>query len=87
MRIDKFLKVSRLIKRRTLAKEMTDKGRVLINNKPSKAGTAVSVGDEITLNYGHRIVIVKVNALLEHAAKDDASKMYEVIEDKKREEI
>lgn len=54
MRLDKFLKASRLVKRRTLAKEVCDQGRVQINGRPSKAGTAVAVGDTISIRFGNR---------------------------------
>ena len=60
MRLDKYLKVSRLIKRRTMAKEMADQGRVLINGRPGKAGFNVEVGDELEIQYGNKIVTVRV---------------------------
>lgn len=80
MRIDKYLKNSRLIKRRTIAKEACDQGRILINNKPAKAGSIVSVNDIISMDFSSRIIKVKVLDIKEHVTKDDAKDMYEVIE-------
>lgn len=80
MRIDKFLKNSRLIKRRTVAKEACEQGRVKVNDKIAKPGTEVSVGDILTLEFGTRVIKVKVLDLKEHATKDDAKEMYRTIE-------
>lgn len=80
MRIDKYLKNSRLIKRRTIAKEACDQGRILINDKPAKPGSIVSVNDIISMDFSSRIIKVKVLDLKEHVTKDDAKEMYEVIE-------
>ncbi|MCH4890692.1 RNA-binding S4 domain-containing protein [Acidaminobacter sp. JC074] len=80
MRIDKYLKNSRLIKRRTIAKEACDQGRILINDKPAKPGSIVSVNDIISMDFSSRIIKVKVLDLKEHVTKDDAKDMYEVIE-------
>lgn len=80
MRIDKYLKNSRLIKRRTVAKEACDQGRVFINDKVAKAGTEVEVGDTIFIQFGNSSVKAKVLALLESCKKEDAVKMYEIIE-------
>lgn len=79
MRIDKFLKNSRLIKRRTVSKSACDTGRILINDKEAKAGTKVKVGDKITIKFGNNEQVVEVKELLEHAPKDKAATMYEVI--------
>ena len=79
MRLDKYLKVSRLIKRRTIANEACDAGRVLINDKVAKAGTNVKEGDIIEIQFGNRTVKVRVTTVLEHVRKDDAAQMYEVI--------
>lgn len=83
MRLDKYLKVSRIIKRRTLAKEVSDAGRVLINNKVAKSSTPVNVDDIIEIKYGNKIFIIKVTQLLESTKKDDAKTMYEIIEEKR----
>lgn len=76
MRLDKYLKVSRLIKRRTVANEACDAGRVLINEKPAKAGTAVKVGDTITIQFGIKEVKVEVLDISEVVRKDEAKEMY-----------
>ncbi|EYR56372.1 RNA-binding S4 domain-containing protein [Staphylococcus aureus] len=84
MRLDKYLKVSRLIKRRTLAKEVSDQGRITINGNVAKAGSDVKVEDVLTIRFGQKLVTVKVTALNEHASKDNA--MYEIIEERRLEE-
>lgn len=70
MRLDKFLKVSRLIKRRTVAKDVSEQGRVLINGRESKPSSAVKIGDEITVQFGQKLVTVKVEKLVETTRKD-----------------
>ncbi len=79
MRLDKYLKVSRLIKRRTVANEACDAGRVLVNGKVAKAGTAVKEGDEIELMFGTRTIKVRVLAVAETVRKEDAALMYEMV--------
>lgn len=79
MRLDKFLKLSRLIKRRTVAKDVSGQGRVLVNGKEAKASTTVKVGDEITVLYGNRAVTVRVERLSESPRKEEASQMYAVL--------
>ncbi|HDG9362724.1 TPA: RNA-binding S4 domain-containing protein [Staphylococcus aureus] len=86
MRLDKYLKVSRLIKRRTLAKEVSDQGRITINGNVAKAGSDVKVEDVLTIRFGQKLVTVKVTALNEHASKDNAKSMYEIIEERRLEE-
>ena len=76
MRLDKYLKVSRVIKRRTLANEVADAGRVLVNGKPAKASYDVKVGDHIAIAFGARTVTVEVLAVAEAVRKDDATAMY-----------
>lgn len=80
MRIDKYLKVSRLIKRRTVANEVADAGRILVNGKLAKASYAVKVGDVIEVTFGNRPVKVRVLSIEAPAGKDVAREMYEVIE-------
>ena len=80
MRLDKYLKVSRLIKRRTLANEVADAGRVMVNDKPAKASYAVKVGDVIEITFGNRPVKVRVLAVEEPKGKDVARELFEVIE-------
>ncbi|MDY6117291.1 MAG: RNA-binding S4 domain-containing protein [Anaerovoracaceae bacterium] len=79
MRVDKFLKNSRLIKRRTVAKEACDQGRVSINNKQAKAGSEVEIGDIIHIEFGNSSISVKVLKLSEGTRKEDAQGMYEVV--------
>ncbi|MEG1632738.1 MAG: RNA-binding S4 domain-containing protein [Oscillospiraceae bacterium] len=76
MRIDKYLKVSRLIKRRTIANEACDGGRVSINGKGAKASAEVKPGDLIEVSFGARKLRVEVVSVDEHAAKSDAPAMY-----------
>ncbi|GIP61282.1 RNA-binding S4 domain-containing protein [Paenibacillus sp. FSL W8-0186] len=81
MRLDKFLKVSRLIKRRTVAKDVSDQGRVLINGRESKPSTAVKVGDEITIQFGQKLVTVRVERLAETTRKEEASTLYTLVKE------
>ncbi|EHO50901.1 RNA-binding S4 domain-containing protein [Lentilactobacillus kisonensis] len=78
MRIDKFLKVSRIIKRRSVAKEIADKGRILINGKVAKSSSDVKSNDEITIKFGNKTLTVLVKELLDTTKKDDAQRMYEI---------
>ena len=82
MRIDKYLKVSRIIKRRTLAKEVTNEERILVNDKQVKPSYNVKIGDIITILFGNKEVKVKVLNTNEYAKKADASLMYELISEK-----
>ena len=79
MRLDKFLKVSRIIKRRTVANEACDAGRVLINDKPAKASTNVKVGDILTIQFGTNSVKVEVLDVQETVKKDDAKELFRYI--------
>lgn len=79
MRLDKFLKVSRLIKRRTIANEACDAGRVLVNDKPAKASYQVKIGDVIELHFGTKTMKVKVLALKVTVKKDEAESLYEIL--------
>ena len=76
MRLDKFLKVSRLIKRRTVANEACDGGRVSVNGAPAKASREVKIGDVIELRFGERTVRVEVASVAENTSKADATAMY-----------
>ena len=76
MRLDKYLKVSRLIKRRTVANEACDAGRVMINGKTAKAGTDVKVGDMIEIGFGTRNVKVEVLDVQETTRKADAKELF-----------
>lgn len=79
MRLDKFLKVSRLIKRRTVANEACDAGRVMINGTVAKASTNVKVGDKISIQFGNKDVNVEVTAVEETVKKDEAKELYKYI--------
>lgn len=79
MRLDKYLKVSRLIKRRTVANEACDNARISVNGRPAKASYDVKVGDKISIEFGARTLTVKVLAVAEAVRKDDASAMYREI--------
>ncbi|MGX4667704.1 RNA-binding S4 domain-containing protein [Cerasibacillus sp. JNUCC 74] len=83
MRLDKFLKVSRLIKRRTLAKEIADQGRITINGKPAKASSTLTIGDEVVIQFGQKLVTIQVNELRETIKKDEAASLYTVIKEEK----
>ena len=79
MRLDKFLKVSRIIKRRTVANEACDAGRVLINDKPAKASANVRVGDILTIQFGNRETKVEILDVQETVKKDDAKELFRYI--------
>ncbi|MBS6432475.1 RNA-binding S4 domain-containing protein [Enterococcus raffinosus] len=79
MRLDKFLKISRIIKRRTVAKEVADKGRIQVNGKLAKSSTDVKVGDQLRIQFGNKVLEVAVEELHESTKKDDAAKMYRII--------
>ncbi len=81
MRIDKFLKVSRIIKRRTVANEACDGGRIGVNGRPVKASYDVKVGDVIEITFGNRTLKARVNEINEYAGKSDAAQMYSIIEE------
>ncbi len=79
MRLDKYLKVSRLIKRRTVANEACDNGRVMIGDKVAKASADVKVGDVITISFGNRDVRVEVLSVADTVKKEEAKEMYKYI--------
>lgn len=81
MRVDKYLKVSRLIKRRTVASESCDKGRIFVNGREAKPATAVKPGDEIRITFGTKTVAVKVVATPEHVRAEEAATLYTVVEE------
>lgn len=80
MRLDKYLKISRLIKRRTIANEACDTGRISVNGKAAKASYDVKVGDIIEITMGEKIIKAEVLQVLEHALKNDAVLMYKIIQ-------
>ena len=79
MRLDKYLKVSRIIKRRTVANEACDAGRVEVNGKPARASYEVKEGDVVTVNLGSRPMKIRVLTVSEYATKDTAASLYEII--------
>lgn len=87
MRLDKFLKVSRIIKRRTLSKEMSESSRVKVNGKVAKPSTQLKIGDIIEVEFGRSLLTVQVKEIREHVLKDDSSMLYDILEEKRKEEL
>ncbi len=81
MRIDKFLKVSRVLKRRTLAQEACDKGKVSVNGRPVKSGHQIKPGDTVEISYVSGRLKFKINEIKETVKKDEASSLYEILTD------
>ena len=79
MRIDKFLKVSRILKRRTLAQEACDKGKVSVNGRDVKPGHQIKVGDVVEITYTSGSLKFKINEIKETVKKDEAASLYEII--------
>jgi len=79
MRLDKFLKLSRIIKRRTVAKEFTDNGRALVNDRVAKSSSEVTIGDVLELHFGEKTMKVKVLNIKETTKKTDSEDMYEEV--------
>lgn len=86
MRIDKYLKVARVIKRRTIAKDILDFGFVNVNGKNAKPSTDVKIGDEITLKLGDRTLKIKVTNLANTPKKEESKALFEIISDQMNEE-
>lgn len=87
MRLDKFLKVSRLIKRRTLAKEVADQGRILVNGTKAKASTVIKLNDELQIRFGQKVVTVRVDMMKETAKKEETANMYTVLNEEKLDKV
>lgn len=87
MRIDKYLKVARILKKRTVGKELALNGRLFSNGRPIKASYEVKVGDLIEIQFGHRTFKIRVLDILENASKQDALSMYEVVEERVNEGV
>ncbi|MBS4054830.1 MAG: RNA-binding S4 domain-containing protein [Thermaerobacter sp.] len=81
MRLDKFLKVSRLIKRRTLAKEVSDQGKIEVNDRIAKPGHVVKVGDVLTLHFGSRVIKARILRLEQSSRREEAPEMYEIVDE------
>lgn len=80
MRLDKFLKVSRIIKRRTVANEMASAGRISVNGQRGKPGTDIKVGDILEIGFGQKTTRVRVVEIREHVRKEEAESMYELLD-------
>ena len=85
MRIDKYLKVSRILKRREVAKQLALNERLFINGKVAKPSSEVELGDEVRILFGHREISIRVLEVRDSVSKQDAFSMYEVVEEKKEE--
>ena len=83
MRLDKYLKVSRIIKRRTVAKEVADKGRIKVNGILAKSSTDLKMNDQIEIQFVNKLLTVKVLEMKDSTKKEDALKMYEIISEKR----
>lgn len=81
-RLDKFLKTSRVVKRRTLAKEICDRSQVMVNGRVAKAGAIVKEGDILTVNFGRRVLKLEIISIKENVAAGSARELYRVIEDR-----
>lgn len=81
MRLDKYLKISRLIKRRTVANEACDAGRVLVNGKTARASYDVKEGDVLEITLGERVLKARVLSVSEYAKKDEAAGLYQILEE------
>lgn len=83
MRLDKYLKVSRIIKRRTVAKEVADKGRIKVNGILAKSSTDLKIDDQIEIQFGNKLLTVRVLEMKDSTKKEDALKMYDIISEKR----
>ena len=83
MRLDKYLKVSRIIKRRTIAKEVADNQRIYVNERVAKSSTILKVGDLVSIHFGNKIVTIMVLELQLSTKKEDAKNMFEIVEEKR----
>ena len=83
MRLDKYLKVSRIIKRRPIAKEVADKGRIKVNGILAKSSTDLKINDEIEIRFGNKNLLVRVLEMKDSTKKEDATKMYKIIKETK----
>lgn len=87
MRLDKFLKVSRLIKRRTLAKQVADQGRILVNGNKAKASSVVKEGDELQIRFGQKVVTARIDQLRENVRKEQTAEMYTILNEEKLDKV
>lgn len=87
MRLDKYLKVARILKRRTVAKELADQDRIMVNGRNAKPSTDVDFGDVICVKFGNRELTVKVLSTPKQVSKNEASLMFEVLDEKRIEKV
>ena len=87
MRLDKYLKVSRLIKRRPLAKEVADQGRITVNGNKAKASSVIKENDELQIRFGQKVVTVRVDQLKENAKKEETASMFTILKEEKLEKV
>lgn len=85
MRLDKYLKVSRIIKRRSVAKEVADQGRIKINGQTAKSSTDVEIGDELVIEFGNRTLQVRVDEIRDTTKKSEAEGMYTILSENYKE--
>lgn len=83
MRLDKYLKVSRLIRRRPLAKKVADEGRIKVNGQVAKASTNLSINDELEITFGQTVLTVKITNIKEHVPKNEAATLYEIVKEER----
>lgn len=81
MRLDKYLKVSRIIKRRPVAKEVADKGRIKVNGVLAKSSTDLKINDQVEIRFGNKLLTVRVLEMKDSTKKEDATKMYDIIKE------
>lgn len=86
MRLDKFLKVSRIIKRRAVAKEIADQGRITINGKIAKSSSNVNVGDELVINFGNKTLTVRIDDIKDTTKKNEAENLFTVVAEEYKED-
>lgn len=86
MRLDKFLKTARILKRREAAKELALQGRVFVNDRVAKPSTEIEIGDRIRLKFGYRILEIKVTDIKKQVSKQNASLLFEVLSEEKLDE-
>lgn len=82
MRLDKYLKVSRIIKRRSVAKEIADQGRVSVNGRTAKSSTKIAIGDELEIEFGNKALVVRIEDIRDTTKKHEAEGMYSVLEER-----
>lgn len=87
MRLDKFLKVSRIIKRRSVAKDTADQGRITINGNSAKSSSNVAVNDQLIIKFGNKTETIKVLRIIETTKKDEAEQMYEIVDESYKEDF